>query len=84
MLDIASFGSVPRHKSSEDKYYHNRALDKLLDKLGGGKTFYSDVLYTRDFIHEHFNGDEYERLKRKYDPHSRFPMLCDKVINKDA
>ena len=84
MLDIASFGSVPRHKSSEDKYYHNRALDKLLDQLGGGKTFYSDVLYTRDFIHEHFNGDEYEKLKRKYDPHSRFPMLCDKVINKDA
>jgi FAD/FMN-containing dehydrogenase len=83
MLDIASFGSVPRG-NVQDKYYHNRALDALLEKLGGGKTFYSDVLYSPEFIHQHFNGQEYDRLKKKYDPNSRFPMLCDKVINKDS
>eukprot|EP00939_MAST-03C_sp_MAST-3C-sp1_P002406 g2406.t1 len=84
ILDIASFGSVPRSKTApNEKYFHNRKIDAILDEFGGAKTFYSDVLYTREYIHKHFNGDNYERLKRAYDPSGRFPHLHDKVINKD-
>lgn len=81
LLDVASFGSVPRDE--RDKYFHNRALESLVDAMGGSKTFYSDVLYTREYVHDHYNGDEYDRLKALYDPTGRFPELYDKIANRD-
>lgn len=83
-MDVAAFGSVPRNPAHKgEKYWHNRQIDALIEEHGGGKTFYSDVLYSRKFVHNHFNGVEYDRLKAKYDAKNRFPMLYDKVVNKD-
>ena len=83
IMDVATFGQVPRSAlAPNDKYFHNRCIDAILDDVGGAKTFYSDVLYSPKYIHEHFNGTEYERLKKKYDPTNRFPHLHGKVINR--
>lgn len=50
--------------------------------MGGIKTFYSDVLYSREYVRARYNGEFYDQAKSRFDPDGKFPQLYDKVRNK--
>lgn len=81
-VDIGSFGPVTA--DSNDPYFHNKKIDELIDDVGGIKTFYSDVLYSKAYMHDRYNGRTYNEMKSKYDSVGRFPNLFEKVRNSDA
>jgi len=78
VMDVASFGAVAQE--SGDPLFHNRGIEKVLQKYDGMKAFYSDVLYPREYIYEKFNGELYDRMKAKFDPDGVLPRLVDKVL----
>ena len=45
------------------------------------KAFYSDVLYSREYIYNKFNGPLYDRLKAKFDPHGVLPLPRDSFLS---
>ena len=47
---------------------------RRLQKYDGMKAFYSDVLYSREYIYQKFNGAVYDQLKSKYDPNGVLPQ----------
>jgi FAD/FMN-containing dehydrogenase len=61
---------------------HNRLVERLVSDLGGHKSLYSTVHYTRDEFWRRYNGPAYRRLKQRYDPAGRLPDLYDKCVRR--
>jgi FAD/FMN-containing dehydrogenase len=59
---------------------HNRAIEAKVSELGGSKSLYSSSYYTPEEFWTHYNGDEYQRLKKAYDGEGRLLDLYDKCV----
>jgi FAD/FMN-containing dehydrogenase len=70
-------GALPPGES--DGYFNRRVEDKVTE-LGGHKGLYSTSFYERDQFWALYNGPEYTKLKRAYDPQSRLADLYDKCV----
>ena len=51
-----------------------------MDRLGGIKSLYSSSFYSRGDFHRIYGGDEYRKLKERYDPDGALGELYDKCV----
>ena len=59
---------------------HNRAIEAEVARLGGGKSLYSTSYYSEEDFWSHYNGQEYSRIKKAYDPDERLLDLYQKCV----
>jgi len=57
----------------------NRALETLCTSMGGKKTLYSTVYFSEEEFYEQYNGNEYHRVKQRYDPDGRLRSWFDRL-----
>ncbi|CAG0959307.1 Delta24-sterol reductase [Burkholderiales bacterium] len=62
----------------------NRAIERIVEALGGLKSLYSDSYYTEDAFWRIFDRDAYLALRKRYDPDSRLRDLYDKCVRRRA
>ncbi|GAA1779002.1 FAD-binding oxidoreductase [Nostocoides veronense] len=60
----------------------NRAIEHQVHALDGHKSLYSDSYYDEDTFGSLYGGEEYARVKKIYDPHSRLPGLYAKAVGR--
>lgn len=60
----------------------NRRVEDAVLRLGGIKSLYSDVSFSRDTFDRAYGMDTYARLKARYDPLGRAPHLFDKCVRR--
>ena len=58
----------------------NRQIEKEVTAMHGRKSLYSTAFYDKKEFWEIYGGDEYEVVKKKYDPNGRFLGLFEKVV----
>jgi len=58
----------------------NRQIEHKVTHLGGRKSLYSTSFYNESEFWSIYGGQEYELMKKKYDPHGRFLGLYEKVV----
>ncbi len=60
----------------------NRRIEEKVAELDGRKSLYSTAFYVRDLFWSIYGGDDYERLKKEYDPNGRLLGLYEKVVER--
>lgn len=60
--------------------HFNRLVEREVMRLGGIKSLYSDCFFTREEFAQAYGMEEYEALKRKYDPNGRMLGLYEKCV----
>ncbi len=60
----------------------NRAIEAMVEQVGGHKSLYSDAYYSRDEFAARYGGSAYSAAKARYDPQGRFADLYDKAIGR--
>jgi FAD/FMN-containing dehydrogenase len=60
--------------------HFNRLIEDRVRDLGGVKSLYSESYYDEDTFWKLYDGEEYFRLKRKYDPEGRLRNLYQKCV----
>jgi FAD/FMN-containing dehydrogenase len=60
--------------------HFNRLIEDKVVELGGIKSLYSDSFFDQATFARAYDMDEYERLKRRYDPEGRAPGLYEKCV----
>jgi len=60
--------------------HYNRQIEEQVTALGGHKGLYSTSYYSEEEFAERYNGAEYAKLKREYDPDGRLASLYDKCV----
>ena len=77
-LNFGFWGSV----TSSDKApgHFNRRIERIVQKLGGRKSLYSQSFYPEDEFWHIYNGDAYRKLKSKFDPQGVFGNLYRKTV----
>jgi FAD/FMN-containing dehydrogenase len=78
-VNFGFWGTVPLPPGQPDGY-HNRLIEDQVAALGGHKGLYSTSFYSREEFWEHYNGEEYEALKQRYDGDGRLANLYDKCV----
>ena len=58
----------------------NREIEHEVTKMEGRKSLYSTAFYGKDEFWSIYGGQDYERIKKKYDPRGRFLGLYEKVV----
>ncbi|MDN5758157.1 MAG: FAD-binding oxidoreductase, partial [Tomitella sp.] len=58
----------------------NRLIERKVSDLDGHKSLYSESFYSRDEFTRMYGGEDYTRLKRRYDPESRLLDLYAKAV----
>jgi FAD/FMN-containing dehydrogenase len=58
----------------------NRRIEEVVTELDGRKSLYSTAYYDRDEFWSIYGGNEYQRMKKVYDPGSRLLGLYEKVV----
>ena len=51
-----------------------------MTEMGGLKSLYSDSFFTREAFASAYGGEEYAKLKARYDPQGRLLALFDKCV----
>jgi FAD/FMN-containing dehydrogenase len=62
--------------------YFNRKVENKVCELGGIKSLYSDAYYDEDTFWQLYDGEQYQRLKQKYDPGHKLKNLYQKCVLK--
>jgi len=78
-VNFGFWGTVTLPPGESDGYFNRRVEDKVTE-LGGHKGLYSTSFYERDQFWALYNGPEYSKLKRAYDPQGRLADLYDKCV----
>ncbi len=78
-VNIGFWSSVPI-VAGEPEGAMNRRIERKVAELGGHKSLYSESFYPHDEFTRMYGGDEYERLKQRYDPDSRLLDLYAKAV----
>jgi FAD/FMN-containing dehydrogenase len=60
--------------------HHNRRIEEVVASLGGRKSLYSSSYYSEDEFWQTYNGQQYELLKKQYDPQGRLLDLYAKCV----
>ena len=58
----------------------NRRIEEEVSRLGGHKSLYSEVFYSREEFASLYGGEHATRLKSEFDPDGRFATLYDKAV----
>ncbi len=66
--------------TEQEKYYSTKLLDEKCFQLGGIKMLYSSTFIEKEYFNRIYNGDEYLKLKNKYDPDNKAPTLYEKTV----
>lgn len=74
------FWDVVPLPADEKEGFFNRQVEQWVDKLNGRKGLYSTVFYEENTFWQHYNGQNYQRLKEKYDPQGKLKDLYDKTV----
>ncbi|MFJ9363921.1 FAD-binding protein [Nocardia sp. NPDC101769] len=78
-VSIGFWWTVPL-EGGQDSYYNNKLIEDKITELGGLKPLYSTAHYSEEEFWNLFGGEEYHKLKSKYDPMGRFPNLYEKCV----
>ncbi len=62
--------------------YFNRKVEDKVRELGGIKSLYSDAYYEADTFWKLYDGEQYHKLKQKYDPGQKLKNLYQKCVLK--
>ena len=80
-VNVGFWSTVPRTDGGDpEDGAINRAIEAQVTRLGGRKSLYSTSFYDRDEFYRIYGGDDYWKLKQRYDPDSRFAELYDKCV----
>lgn len=82
-FNLGCYTQVHRRAGKED-YYATKILDRKCFDLGGIKMLYSSTFLSKEEFDEIYNGPEYARLKKKYDPQDNAYSLYDKAVGLDS
>jgi FAD/FMN-containing dehydrogenase len=74
------FWDVKRTRAAHPPGYFNRMIEEKVVELGGIKSLYSDSFYPEGEFRRLYGGDEYRRLKAKYDAGGAFPDVYAKCV----
>ncbi|WP_010542411.1 FAD-binding oxidoreductase [Dietzia alimentaria] len=58
----------------------NRRIEQEISSLGGHKSLYSEVFYSREEFAQLYGGEAADRLRATFDPEGRFASLYDKAV----
>jgi FAD/FMN-containing dehydrogenase len=76
-VNVGFWASVPGTGSDT-----NRAIEGEVDAMGGHKSLYSDSFYSRGEFDARYGGEQYARLKQRYDPDRRLLDLYAKAVRR--
>ena len=74
------FWDVMPGKAGLREGHFNRLIEDKVHALGGVKSLYSDAYYDEETFWQLYDGEQYFRLKRKYDPEGRLRNLYEKCV----
>lgn len=74
------FWDVVHDRNKRPEGHFNRLIEKKVADAGGIKSLYSESYYDESEFWSIYNGEAYQRLKRRYDPNGRFPDLYQKCV----
>lgn len=78
-FNLGCYTQVSRRADKED-YYSTKILDRKCFDLEGIKMLYSSTFLSQDEFNSIYNGAEYARLKKKYDPRENAYGLYEKAV----
>jgi len=78
-FNLGCYTQVHRRPDKED-FYSTKILDRKCFELGGIKMLYSSTFLSKEEFNGIYNGEEYARLKSKYDPKQNAYGLYDKAV----
>ncbi|MBI2148644.1 FAD-binding oxidoreductase [Candidatus Woesearchaeota archaeon] len=65
----------------KEQYYYTKIMDEKCFELNGLKMLYSSTFISKKEFDNIYNGKEYDKLKKKYDPLGKLPTLFEKAVN---
>ena len=80
-INFGFWDIVPNPDKHETGYF-NRKIEAKVSQLGGVKSLYSDAYYDEDNFWQLYDGEQYFKLKQKYDPQGRLKNLYQKCVLK--
>ncbi len=82
-VNVGFWSTVPLPDGVDpDEGRVNRRIEEVVSELDGRKSLYSTAFYDRDTFWSIYGGNEYERLKKEYDPNGRLLGLYEKVVER--
>ena len=78
-VNFGFWGTTPLPPGAADGH-HNRQIEEQVTTLGGHKGLYSTSYYSEQEFAERYNGADYAKLKREYDPDGRLASLYEKCV----
>jgi FAD/FMN-containing dehydrogenase len=78
-VNVGFWSTVALAPGQADGTY-NRLIEDKVAELGGHKSLYSTSFYSPEEFWRLYNGDEYRKLKQRYDPDGRLPDLYAKCV----
>lgn len=80
-VNVGFWSTVPLTNGEKpEEGMKNRQIENEVTKMGGRKSLYSTAFYNQDEFWSIYGGQEYEQIKKKYDPQGRFLGLYEKVV----
>ena len=80
-INFGFWDIVPNPDKHETGYF-NRKIEAKVSQFGGVKSLYSDAYYDEDNFWQLYDGEQYFKLKQKYDPQGRLKNLYQKCVLK--
>ena len=74
------FWDVVSSREPIEEGFYNKKVEEKVGELGGIKSLYSDVYYSREKFWQIYNQGAYRKLKEKYDADGRLKDLYDKCV----
>ena len=78
-VNIGFWSSAPIEPGRAEGAW-NRRIEEEVSRLGGHKSLYSEVFYSREEFAQLYGGEHAARLKATFDPEGRFATLYDKAV----
>ena len=78
-VNIGFWSSAPIEPGMAEGAW-NRRIEEEVSRLGGHKSLYSEVFYSREEFAQLYGGDHAGRLKTQFDPEGRFATLYEKAV----
>ncbi|MBB1056656.1 MAG: FAD-binding oxidoreductase [Dietzia sp.] len=78
-VNIGFWSSAPIEPGMAEGAW-NRRIEEEVSRLGGHKSLYSEVFYSREEFDQLYGGEHAAHLKTRFDPRGRFATLYDKSV----
>ncbi len=81
---FVNFGFWDTVPSRQETEHYNRLVEAEVSRLGGHKSLYSDVFYSKEQFWHIYDHDRYQQLKNKYDTKAGLRDWYDKISAKSS